>query len=366
MCFYASDMDKKNEDMSFDEIKRFSESAGNFKRLWLSGGEPSLREDLPEIIEMFYKNNHVTDVNCPSNGIKGERLVEWLTRLRKSCPDCNLTISISLDGFGKTHDLQRGVPCFYKTVETLKRLDDVFADDGHVIRNIATVITKYNVDEVLDLMRWVYGRFKVTTHTIEAARGNTREADVKIVTEASLRALQDEALPFYSAYASRIAEGVDSAIGKKIAAFFYLGIMRALYDIRSSNIDRPCCWKMDCTAGETSLVLDYDGRFRACELREPVGAMRDYGYDAQKMLFGAAMKKEIAAIGHGYTANCWCTHGCWIMSSLNFNPLKMIGHLMRANREVKRLSRPLPEITEASLRDLEGKYGLEADKLPVW
>ena len=366
MCFYADDMDKKYTDLTFDEIRKFSETAGDFKRLWLSGGEPSLREDLPEIIEMFYKNNHIKDVNCPSNGIKTERLIEWFTRLRKSCPDCNLAISISLDGFGDVHDTQRGVPCFYKTIETLKRFDEVFKDDGHVLRNVATVITKYNVDQILDLMLWVYGRFKVTTHTIEAARGNTREDGVKIVTEDSLRKLQDQMIPYYVAYSKRIAAGVSSPIGKKITNFFYQGLMRTLYNIRTTNIDHPCCWNMDCTAGETSLVLDYDGRFRACELREPVGKMQDYGFDAQKMLFGDAMKKEIATIGHGYKANCWCTHGCWIMSSLNFNPLKMLSLLFKANKEIKKLDKPLPPLDESVLKALEAKYGLDPQKLPQW
>jgi sulfatase maturation enzyme AslB (radical SAM superfamily) len=359
-------MDQKYTDLTFDEIRTFSETAGDFKRLWLSGGEPSLREDLPEIIEMFYKNNHIKDVNFPSNGIKTERLIEWFTRLRKSCPDCNIAISISLDGFGDVHDTQRGVPCFYKTIETIKRFDEEFKDDGHVLRNVATVITKFNVDQILDLMLWVYGRFKVTTHTIEAARGNTREDGVKIVTEASLRKLQDQMIPYYVAYSKRIAAGVDSSIGKKITNFFYQGLMRTLYNIRASNIDHPCCWNMDCTAGETSLVLDYDGRFRACELREPVGKMQDYDFDAQKMLFGSAMKSEIATIGHGYKANCWCTHGCWIMSSLNFNPIKMLSQLFKANKEIKKLDKPLPPLDESVLKALEAKYGLDPQKLPQW
>jgi len=366
MCFYAGDMDQKQPDMTFDEIRTFSETAGDFKRLWVSGGEPTLREDLPEIIRMIYKNNHITDVNVPSNGILGDRVIEWIKTIRKNCPDLNIAISISLDGLGEAHDRQRGVPSFYKAVETIKRLDDTFREDGHVLRNIATVITTYNIDQILDIVRWVYGRFRVVTHTIEAARGSTREKGVKVLTEASLRKIQDEIVPYYEAYAKRVEEGIESKLGKKIAGFFYLGLMRTLYDIRASNIDHPTCWKMDCTAGETSLVLDYDGRFRACELRPPVGKMQDYACNGRAMTTSEAMKKEIAAIGHGYKANCWCTHGCFIMSSLNFNPLKMLYHMFRANGEVKRLSRPLPLLDEAALREIEARYGLDPAKLPRW
>ncbi|MDR1256865.1 MAG: radical SAM protein [Spirochaetaceae bacterium] len=361
MCFYANDMEKKADDLSFDEIKKLSESAGSFNRLWLSGGEPTLREDLPEIIEMFYRNNGIKDINFPSNGIKSDLVIEWLKRLRKSCPDCNISISISLDGFGETHDMQRGVPSFYRAAETLKKIDDNFRDDGKVIKNIATVITKYNVEEVLDFAAWVYGRFNVSTHTIEAARGVTREDGVKAVTGESLRAIQDALAPYYLLYARRIGAGMNF-IGRGLTEFFYVGLMRAMYNIRAQNIDGPACWNMDCTAGETTLVLDYDGRFRACELRDPVGSVKDYDYDIQKIMRSKAMKDEVDAIGHGYKANCWCTHGCWIMSSIVFNPLKMLSKLVSANSETKKLSRPV-ETGEAFLLGLEEKYHINRDKL---
>lgn len=362
MCFYANDMEMKEQDLTFDEIRKLSESAGEFNRLWLSGGEPTLREELPEIIEMFYKNNHIKDVNMPTNGLKADRVIEWVKRLRKNCPDLNITVSVSLDGFGKTHDTQRGVPGnFYKAVETLKKVDENFGHDGKVLKNIATVITRYNLEEIIDFMMWSFGRLNVLTHTVEAARGMTREDGVKILTEKSLRELQDKIVPFYAAYADRMAEGV-TGFRKRVTRFFYLGLIRAMYNIRASNIDKPTPWGMDCTAGETTLVVDYDGRFRSCELREPLGNVKEYDCDVQKIMYGEVMKKEVAEVGHGYTANCWCTHGCWIMSSIVFNPGKMVSKVYKGYRQTKKLSKPL-NLSEQLLADLETKYSLDKDKL---
>lgn len=362
MCFYANDMEMKEEDLTFDEIRKISETAGEINRLWLSGGEPTLREDLPEIIEMFYRNNKIKDINMPTNGLKADRVIEWVTRLRKSCPDCNLTVSVSLDGFTKTHDLQRGVPGnFYKALDTLKKVDNNFRDDGKVLKNIATVITRYNVDELLDFMLWTYGRLNVLNHTIEAARGMTREDGVKVVTEKSLKELQDKIVPFYTAYADRMTSGVTS-LRRGISRFFYLGMIRALYNVRATNIDKPTDWGMDCTAGETTLVIDYDGRFRACELREPLGNVRDYGCDTQAIVKGLRMQSEIDEIGHGAKANCWCTHGCWIMSSMVFSPGKMLAKVYKGYREVKKLSKPL-DLNEAILLDLESRYNVDREKL---
>jgi MoaA/NifB/PqqE/SkfB family radical SAM enzyme len=365
MCFYADEMEKKAEDLSFESIQKLSQSAGGFKRLLLSGGEPTLREDLPDILEMLHKNNGVTDINLPTNGMQTERLIEWITRLRKNCPDCNITVSVSLDGFGQTHDTQRGVVSFYKAAETLKKLDEHFGDDGHIIRNIATIITKYNVEEIVDFVTWVYGRFNVSTHTIEAARGNTRENGVKILTEKSLMAIQDRIAPYYLLYAKRIGAGMNF-IGRGLTKFFYVGLMRAMYNLRAKNVEKPTSWNMDCTAGETTLVIDYDGRFRACELRDPIGNVKDYNYDIKAIMSGEAMKNEINAIGHGYKANCWCTHGCWMMTSITFNPGKMISMLIKANKETKKLAKQYPiKIDEDMLQQLETKYKLDSDKLKL-
>ncbi|MDD4848483.1 MAG: radical SAM protein [Bacteroidales bacterium] len=362
MCFYANDMAKKENDLTFDEIRKISESAGHFNRLWLSGGEPTLREDLPEILEMFYKNNHITDVNMPTNGLKPDRVIEWISRFRKNCPDANIVISLSFDGFGEVHDRQRGVPGnFYKALETLHKIDAAFNGDPKVIKNISTVITKFNIDQINDFMRWIFGRFNTSSHIIEAARGETREDGVKILTEATLRIIQDAASPYYCGYAERFVKDM-SGFKKMMARNMYLGTYRNFYNIRAKNIDGPTPWGMDCTAGETTLVIDYDGRFRACELREPIGKVQDYDCDIQKIMFGDAMKKEIEAIGHGAKANCWCTHGCWIMSSMVFNPVKMIFNSMKGSKEMKKLNHPI-DISDTALRALEEKYQLDSNKL---
>jgi MoaA/NifB/PqqE/SkfB family radical SAM enzyme len=363
MCFYADEMAKKAEDLSFENIKKISETMGGIKRLLLSGGEPTLREELPEIVEMFYKNNGITDINMPSNGMQPERLIEWIKRWRKNCPDLNIAVSISLDGFGQTHDTQRGIVSFYKASETLKKLDDAFHDDGHVIRNIATVITKYNVDEIVDFVTWIYGRFNVSAHTIEAARGNTREKGVKILTEKSLIEIQNKVAPYYLLYANRVGEGM-GFIGRGITKFFYVGLMRAMYNLRAKNIEKPTSWGMDCTAGETTLVIDYDGRFRSCEMREPLGNVMDYGCDTQAIMSSDAMKNEIAAIGYGYKANCWCTHSCWMMASITFNPGKMISMLRAGNSETKKLAKKNPAVLgEDVLVAMEKKYNIDTEKL---
>ena len=41
---------------------------------------------------------------------------------------------------------------------------------------------------------------------------------------------------------------------------------------------------MPCTAGETSAVIDFDGRVRACEMREPIGGSAKSRHELQRVL----------------------------------------------------------------------------------
>src|SRR5262245_16580019 len=61
-CFYFDKLNSR-DDLTFDEIMRISETAPRFRKLWLSGGEPFLREELAEIVAMFSRRNGVRNVN---------------------------------------------------------------------------------------------------------------------------------------------------------------------------------------------------------------------------------------------------------------------------------------------------------------
>ena len=47
----------KEKELSLNEIKDISKGFKHIKLLSITGGEPSLRDDLPEIVHIFCKNN---------------------------------------------------------------------------------------------------------------------------------------------------------------------------------------------------------------------------------------------------------------------------------------------------------------------
>ena len=105
---------------------------------------------------------------------------------------------------------------------------------------------------------------------------------------------------------------------------YYLGNLRFHFDLHEQCLESPKKWPMPCTAGETSIVIDHNGRFRACELRGIVGNLADFDFDVRRALESEAMRGEVRAIPG---ANCWCTHSCFIQDSSKFQPSVQLFHI---------------------------------------
>jgi len=74
-CFYHAELNQPG-DMTFAQIEKISRTMPAVTDLWLSGGEPTLRRDVSEIIDMFVRQNGVGRVIIPTNGLIKSRVYE--------------------------------------------------------------------------------------------------------------------------------------------------------------------------------------------------------------------------------------------------------------------------------------------------
>ncbi len=354
-CFYH---DKLNgdDDLTFDEIRRLSETSPPFDKLWLSGGEPFLRKELVEIIRLFYVNNGVRVVNLPTNGLSGEAIERETARLLDACPELTVHLNFSLDGPGPLHDANRGVPGnFRKTIAVMERLRPIYRDHPRLLMNAVTVITPDAFEAMFDLGAYIMKKDLVATHFFEIPRGDTRDPSIKALTLEQVKEVRRRVLPLIEMQADRLFKDFGT-VKRKLARFFFMGFIKFVNDIQDANYLKPSHWGMTCTAGDTTIVIDHDGAFRSCEMRPPIGNLRDYGFDLRAALHSDAMRREIDEIGGGAKADCWCTHGCWIMSSIKFSPRALLFRIPAAYRRFKKQTVPgfaLPEVDE---RRIEGEF----------
>ena len=148
----AGDGIEVKDDLTFDQIRPISESAPPFRKLWLSGGEPTLREELGEIVGLFSRNNGIRNVNLPTNGLLPDKVFRAVDRMLEVAPQAAIDLNFSLDGLANTHDAIRGVPNnFERTIATLAEAERRYKGNRRVRRNVVTVITRENYDEIVRL-----------------------------------------------------------------------------------------------------------------------------------------------------------------------------------------------------------------------
>src|SRR4028118_98233 len=102
-CFYWDELNQPG-DMTFAQIERISRTMPPITDLWLSGGEPTLRRDLNDIINLFVRHNGVRRVIIPTNAIVKAHVSEAVGRALGDNPEIDLYLNVALDGYGTTHD----------------------------------------------------------------------------------------------------------------------------------------------------------------------------------------------------------------------------------------------------------------------
>lgn len=315
-CFYWDDLNKSG-DLSWDEIVKLSKSTPQITDLWFSGGEPTLRGDLEEIINLFVRNNGVRYINLPTNGLKPSRIFQVAQRCLEANPQLELHVNIALDGLRESHDTVRGVPGnFERAVLTARNLRNVRARFGERFEtHFNTVITRDNLEEILILAEWALSERIVDGHYFNLIRGDARNPALKDISPETLKKIYAGIASVQERYANRWATGSNRLVRwlKKVA---YLGTLTFHHRTQLQNAEGPKAWAMPCTAGETSAVIDFDGRVRSCELRKPVGDLRQN--DMNFKVFWESKERQ-SEPGKIACDQCWCSHVCFIHDSMRYS-----------------------------------------------
>ena len=314
-CFYWQELNQRG-DLTWDEIRRLSNTMPNFSDLWLSGGEPMLRPELTDILHLFYVNNGIRWVNLPTNGLLPERTAEYVEHAMIENPDLSLDLNIAMDGLGKTQDSIRGVPGnFTKTLATIQAMQPSRRRFKNLRVNINTVICAENFDQVLEIGEFVKKDCLVDGHYFNIIRGNAKDPALKKIPTEKLPKLYRGIQEIYEHYSPGLL-GPLKGVRKNIGEVYYQGTLAFHNKVQMENIESPHPWPMPCTAGETAVVIDYNGEVRSCELREKFANLRDFDCDFSKLWEIQERKDEVDGIVRD---QCWCTHVCFIHDSLRYS-----------------------------------------------
>src|SRR2546427_4141397 len=128
------------------------------ENLNISGGEPTTRNDLPEMVEMFQRHlPRMRKIGINTTGLTPHRAIPMLTRIVKFCAEQDLLISVrvSLDGIGDVHAQVRHVKeGFEKPSETTGRLRARRRSHPIFRSGLAAPIFATNLDDAQNILTW--------------------------------------------------------------------------------------------------------------------------------------------------------------------------------------------------------------------
>ncbi len=145
MCDCFKDPSDPKDEITLDDIKKLPEMA--FTNI--TGGEPFVRQDIPEIVEELYKKSDRIVIS--TNGFFTQRIIDLCKKFPK------VGIRISIEGLQETNDKIRGIPDgFNRGYNTLKKLVEMGHPDvgfGMTVQdmNCEDLVPLYNISNELNM-----------------------------------------------------------------------------------------------------------------------------------------------------------------------------------------------------------------------
>jgi Fe-coproporphyrin III synthase len=280
MCYTWKYPSKPAEEIRPKHLVSFPEVV----RLNITGGEPFIKEDLGEILDVVKKK--AKRVVISSNGLLTKKTLEVMSRHR------DVGIRLSFDGVGETHDRIRGVKGIHaKALETLKGLKGLGIRD----LGIAVTISDDNARDLVPL-------FKLAEeHGVELATAVLHNAYYfhKMDNEIhDKQMVKNEIKNLMRAY-------LKSSHPKNwFRAYFTQGIAGHMYG------SERC---MKCTMATDSFFIDPYGFVRPCNVMDfPFGNIKEKSFqDIWTSPEAEEARNKVET----------CEENCWMIGS--------VGHLMR-------------------------------------
>lgn len=313
-CFYWREVGTGAAGLPLPAIQRISASMPPFRTLLLSGGEPTLRDDLPQIVAAFREQNRIDTASVPTNGLLPERIPEVAAAVAAVDPALGVTFNVSIDGPAELNDGIRGVPgAFQSAMRTLEGLARAASKAKNLRVYVNTVICEENVGQVVEFARFIRQTGLAGGHFFEIVRGESPTQDMKVVAPAELAQVYRDLLPIQEGYLVREAQRAGTRLLRALRQTGTIGGLanRYRHQLRVHSGTRR--WDFRCQAGHGIGVIDYDGRLRICELRGEAVQLADFDYDFRPAWESETMRHAAESARRHV---CDCTHTCFIGAAM--------------------------------------------------
>jgi MoaA/NifB/PqqE/SkfB family radical SAM enzyme len=295
-CKTCKIYERQAEDMSVAQYEKIFSTLGYSPRwITISGGEPFLRQDLPEICAAIYNHCRPAVINIPTNGLLHRKIPSAVEAITASCPRAKVIVNLSVDGAGNEHDEIRGVVGNYeKAIKTYHGLKELQRSGvSNLSLGIHTVISRFNVETVPDMVPALLA-LEPDSYITEIAenRVELKTMDLDITPSAEE---YEAAIDFVM---NRISRRGFTGVGRIIQSFR----LEYYQHVKSLLFGKPARWP--CYAGFASGQIMPDGEVWECCIKgNSMGNLQRAGYDFRAVWFSDQAEQIRQTIKE---SNCQC------------------------------------------------------------
>ena len=297
------------KEFTLSEFKRIIDNYPDFKDIWITGGEPLLKKDIVKIIKYIDKNTSAW-FSFQTNAILLGKIKRQISQILKKV-NHNFGLGISIDGFEKTHDFQRGIKGNWKNAMDLLDWSMKKAKKHSNFHPTTTfTMTKWNVDEFPKYVDFLVDDKKINPSQI--VFGIAGISDTYYHNSEN-----------YSPHKKKAIKSIQK-IQKKYKEFrnYYV-------DGMIEYLKKP--FKMKCYAGISFNYVDpYLNVYPCIYFEEPIGNLRDFDYDIIKLWKSEKAKEMRKRIKKLDCPDCpW--NGCVVSPNISSNPVLGIKKFIKKN-----------------------------------
>ncbi|HEX9097361.1 MAG TPA: radical SAM protein [Candidatus Dormibacteraeota bacterium] len=261
-----------NDDLTLEEWDKVYQSLGKAP-YWFtfSGGEPTLRKDLPDMVGSAYRHCQPGIINIPTNGIQDKIIPGRIEQVLQAAPKAEVIINLSLDAVGMKHDEIRGVHGNWaRSMNTYAGLKKLKSQYKNLTLGVHSVISTFSIDTFAELCEYVQRELKPDSFITEIAEERVELDTVgcgitptveqyTVAIDTLLESMREQRL-------SGIAE-VTQAFRRQ----YYEIVKRTLREQRQV---------IPCMAGVASAQIAPNGDVWTCCVRaQSMGNLREHNYD---------------------------------------------------------------------------------------
>lgn len=265
---YLDDPSVADGELTLAEYRRLFASIGRLEWVTLSGGEPFMRKDFPDIAIALAEETRPRVINVPTNGTFVHAARTGIARMLDGLGDTRLVINVSLDGVGARHDRVRG---FDGNFDRVLQLADALRelDDPRLTFGCNTVISAFNAAHVPETIDFVLDTLRPDSYVLEAAQIRPEYHNDHVALDAGARAVRaalDHATRRLEAQPRR---GVPALV-KAFRRHYYAGVLERL--------DGPVAHRCF-SAFATCAVMPKGDVWSSTQRADAMGNVRDFDLD---------------------------------------------------------------------------------------